>query len=156
MLTPSMAKKAESKRLVFGAPDVDNVLSQMSSEEVEQLPVGVIKIDAKGKILIYNAAEGALAGLSPRDVIGRNFFRDIAPCTNRPEFLGRFVDGVKSGNLDVIFEYRFFFNRIPTRVTVQMRRSYHDQSFWILIQERSDISANEAEISEMDPSKKIW
>jgi photoactive yellow protein len=117
----------------YGVTDIHNALAAMSAEEVDRLPFGVIKVDRKGTILFYNATEGRLAGFDPSKVVGHNFFRDIAPCTNRPEFLGRFLDGVQAGRFDVTFRYDFSFPIQPAAVTVQMRSSYFDDSIWILI-----------------------
>jgi hypothetical protein len=40
-------------------------------------------VDASGTILKYNATEGAITGRDPKAVLGRNFFRDVAPCTTK-------------------------------------------------------------------------
>ena len=104
-----------------------------SVEEIDRLPFGVIKVDRKGTILFYNDTEGRLAGFAPANVVGRNFFRDIAPCTNRPEFLGRFLHGVKTGRFDVTFRYLFAFRSREAVVRVTFRNSYFDDAVWILI-----------------------
>jgi photoactive yellow protein len=114
--------------------DIDNALSSMSPTEIDRLPFGVIKVTPKGTVLQFNAREAELTNLAPQRIIGRNFFRDIAPCTNRREFLGRFVEGVKSGKLDVTFNYLFDFRMKPRRVTVHLKKSYHDENFWILVE----------------------
>jgi len=120
--------------LLYDPLDIDNALSRMAAEEIDRLPFGVIKVDRKGKILLYNAAEGLISGRDPARVVGRNFFREIAPCTNRAEFLGRFVEGLKSGKLDTQFKYLFDFRMKPTMVSVHLRSSYHDDNVWIVIQ----------------------
>lgn len=127
------AKKAQSV-LLYDPLDIDNVLSQMAPDEINSLPFGVIKVDRKGKILVYNAAEGMISGRDPARVVGRNFFREIAPCTNRAGFLGRFVEGLKTGKLDTQFKYLFDFRMRPTMVSVHLRSSYHDDNVWIVIQ----------------------
>lgn len=63
---------------------------QMSEAEFDALPFGVIRLDAEGKVLAYNAAESALARRKKEQVIGRNFFTEVAPCTNTDAFAGRF------------------------------------------------------------------
>jgi photoactive yellow protein len=121
----------------FGQKDIDDILSALAPDELDALPFGVIKVDQKGTILIYNAAEASLAGLDPKAVVGLNFFRDIAPCTASSAFLGRFVEGVREGKLDATFEYLFAFPGRPTLVTIRLRRSYHDPNIWIFVSPKS-------------------
>ena len=67
-------------------------------------------------------AEGAITGRDPKAVIGKNFFKDVAPCTNTPAFKGAFDAGVKSGKLSVMFDYVFDYNMKPTKVKVAIAR----------------------------------
>jgi photoactive yellow protein len=126
-------KGANLADITYGRDDIDNALAGLSPVELDTLPFGVIKITRQGTILHFNKKEGQLTNLVPGDIIGRNFFRDIAPCTNRREFLGQFVAGAKSGKLDVKFNYLFDFRMKPRRVTVHLKKSYHDEHYWILI-----------------------
>lgn len=130
----SEADRAVSATVRYGAADIDNVLARLSPEQLDELPFGAIKVDRRGTILLYNKAESLISGRDPQRVIGKNFFRDIAPCTNRPEFLGRFVAGLLSGKLDVRFEYFFDFKMAPAKVSVHLRRSYFDDTVWILVE----------------------
>ncbi len=124
--------------ITYGRDDIDNALAGLTPAELDTLPFGVIKITRQGTILQFNKKEGQLTNLVPGDIIGRNFFRDIAPCTNRREFLGQFVAGAKSGKLDVKFNYLFDFRMKPRRVTVHLKKSYHDEHYWILIDMAGD------------------
>lgn len=117
----------------FGADDIENSLAKMSGAQVDKLAFGAIQLDASGKILQYNAAEGDITGRSPGQVIGRNFFRDVAPCTDRPEFRGRFDEGVKNGNLSTLFEYTFDYEMKPTRVKVHMKKALADDTYWVFV-----------------------
>jgi photoactive yellow protein len=122
----------------YDIADMNNALATMSAEEIDWLPFGVIKVDRKGTILLYNAAEGRQAGFDPARVVGRNFFRDIAPCTNRQEFIGRFLDCVRTGRFDITFRYQFSFPTQPVTVTVHLRNSLFDDAVWILIDWSAD------------------
>lgn len=84
----------------------------LSEAEVDGLPFGLIGVDGAGTILQYNAFESRLARLAKERVIGRNFFRDVAPCTAVKEFQGRFDrfaaepgDGAES--FDFVFPFAF-------------------------------------------------
>ena len=88
--------------------------------DINVLPFGVIKIDLKGKILEYNMAEGELTGTDSAWATGKNFFHEVAMCTKTPAFYGKFLEGVKSGFLNAVFNYSFDHRNISTRVRVHM------------------------------------
>ncbi|KPQ26750.1 MAG: photoactive yellow protein [Marinobacter excellens HL-55] len=118
----------------FGSDDIGNQLSKMSDKDIENLAFGAINLDAKGKILKYNKAEGEITGRNPSEVIGKNFFTEVAPCTNSKEFYGKFRDGVNSGNLSTMFEYTFDYKMKPTKVKVHMKKALGDEdSFWVFV-----------------------
>lgn len=117
----------------FDQADLENSLSNMSDTEIDKLAFGAIELDKNGTILKYNTAEGAITGRDPKSVIGKNFFRDVAPCTNTPDFFGRFEKGVKSGDLSVQFTYTFDYQMAPTKVKVHMKKAIAGDSFWIFV-----------------------
>ncbi len=117
----------------FGKDDIENVLSRMSADEVDQLAFGAVQLDGKGTILQYNDAEASITGRKKKDVLGKNFFRDVAPCTNSPRFKGVFDAGVRNGNLNTMFEYVFDNNMAATKVKIHMKKAIGDDSFWIFV-----------------------
>lgn len=119
--------------LKFEESTFDNVLATMSEKQIDELTFGAIQLDKTGKILTYNAAESRLTGRRREDVVGKNFFHDVAPCTRRSEFYGRFKDGVKIGALNVLFEYEFDYRMSPTKVKVHMKKALAGESYWIFV-----------------------
>ena len=117
----------------FGQEDIDNALQKMSDDDLDGLAFGAIKLDGKGTILQYNAAEGAITGRDPGEVVGKNFFTEVAPCTNQPDFQGRFQKGVDSGELNDLFEYTFDYKMAPTKVKVHMKKAITDDSYWVFV-----------------------
>jgi photoactive yellow protein len=117
----------------FGQGDIENAMAKLGKGAVDNLAFGAIQLDDSGKILQYNATEGAITGRDPKAVIGKNFFTDVAPCTKTPQFFGRFQDGVKNKNLNVMFEYTFDYNMAPTKVKVHMKRALTGDSNWIFV-----------------------
>ncbi len=117
----------------FGTDDIENTLAKMGEGQLDKLAFGAIQLDADGNILQYNAAEGDITGRDPKSVIGKNFFKDVAPCTDSKEFKGRFEEGVKQGNLNSMFEYTFDYQMQPTKVKVHMKKAMVGDSFWILV-----------------------
>ncbi len=63
-------------------------LEGISDADADRLPFGMIRMDGEGRLVAYNAKESALSGLRKADVLGRNFFRTVAPCTCVEEFEG--------------------------------------------------------------------
>lgn len=119
--------------LEFGKTDIENVMANLSDADVDALAFGAIELDATGKVLRYNATEGAITGRDPKAMIGQNFFTDVAPCTDTPEFRGKFTDGVRTGDLNVMFEYLFDYMMKPTRVKVHMKKALVGDSYWVFV-----------------------
>jgi photoactive yellow protein len=116
------------------AASIFQKIDSMSQQELDSLPQGAIQLDMKGTILQYNAYEARLAGLTNEKVVGKNFFKDIAPCTDVKEFHGRFRDGVAAKKLYCKFRYHFSFKRNPIDVTVTLFYSDRNQTVWVFVQ----------------------
>lgn len=123
----------ELEIIAFGKTDIENVLGKMSGKDLDKLAFGAIELDSNGTVLKYNSAEGAITGRDPATVIGKNFFRDVAPCTAKPAFKGVFDAGVKAGKLNTMFEYVFDYQMQSTKVKVHMKRSISGASYWVFV-----------------------
>ena len=119
--------------LTFDQNDIENVLARLDDKAIDGLAFGAIQLDAKGTVLSYSQMEATITGRDPKSVIGKNFFTDVAPCTRRPEFLGRFEEGVKTGKLSAIFDYVFDYKMNPTKVRVHMKKAMVGDSYWVLV-----------------------
>jgi photoactive yellow protein len=117
----------------FGKDDIDNALSKLTAREVDQHAFGAVQLDGKGTILQYNAAEASITGRNQKDVLGKNFFRDVAPCTSTPAFKGVFDKGVRENDLNTMFEYTFDYNMAPTKVKIHMKKAIAGDSYWIFV-----------------------
>ena len=98
---------------------ITDFLKNQENLDPDSLVFGAIKVDSEGKVVQYNEYEAKLAKRSKDDVIGKNFFDHVAPCTKRPEFYGRFREGVEKGELDAVFEFVFKFDHGDTNVECQ-------------------------------------
>ncbi len=105
----------------------------MNDEQLDGLAFGAVQLDRDGRILSYNAAEGEITGRRPEDVKGKNFFTEVAPCTNTDEFYGKFRSGVEAGNLNSLFEYVFDYDMKPTKVQVHMKKALQGDSYWVFV-----------------------
>lgn len=108
-------------------------MDSLSPTELDSLPFGVIKLDREGKILHYNDYESKLAGVEKSKALGRNFFTEIAPCTDVKAFHGRFKEGVARAELYETFRYHFAFKKNPRDVTVTLFYSKITGSTWVFI-----------------------
>ncbi len=117
----------------FGKENIENILGKMSKAQIDGLAFGAIQLDASGKILQFNAMEGSITGRDPKAMIGRNFFTDVAPCTNTPKFKGVFDAGVKQNNLNTMIEYVFDYQMAPTKVKVHMKKALVGDSYWVFV-----------------------
>jgi len=79
----------------------------MDFTTLDLLPYGIIVLDASGRILFYNAREEDIAGRRRVDVIGRNFFTEVAPCTQVREFHGRYAEAMQADAPPVSFAFIF-------------------------------------------------
>jgi photoactive yellow protein len=120
--------------------DVDQgELFALSAEEIDGLPFGLIAVDAAGTIEQYNTFESRLARLSKDRVIGRNFFRDVAPCTAVRDFQGRFEAFVAAGGDGAeSFDFTFAFPFGMQRVNITFLRSAKSKAVKILVNRYDD------------------
>lgn len=116
-------------------------LSKMSREDLDALPYGAIRLSPHGTILSYNATEAHLTGRQPERVLGRNFFREVAPCADVKEFHGRFVElNGAGGSIFQEFSFEFPFEP-PLQVQITLLRDRSDGSVWALV-DRSEGAAS--------------
>src|SRR5690349_5899699 len=115
-------------------------IERMGERELDQLPLGAIRLDRNGTILAYNQTEADLAGRKKENVIGKNFFTDVAPCTNVQEFAGKFRDGVQTGKLHTVFPYIFDFQMDPRNVWVTLFYSNVTDTAWVFVRDDRRLS----------------
>ncbi len=120
-----------------GWQQMENV-DTMGQLDFDKLPFGAIQLDERGKVLRYNHTESKISGRSPQEVIGKDFFSEVAPCTNVQLFAGQFREGVARKELNVTFPYRFDFRMQPTDVWVRLFFSQATQSAWVFVSQRKD------------------
>jgi photoactive yellow protein len=117
----------------FGKADIENVMAKMSGKDIDNLAFGAVQLDRNGLIIQYNSAEGQITGRDPKSTVGKNFFTEVAPCTNTPAFKGAFDAGVKAGNLNSVIEYTFDYNMKPTKVKVHMKKALVGDTYWVFV-----------------------
>jgi photoactive yellow protein len=91
-------------------PEIDSTL-------LDALPFGVILLDERGRILFYNQSEEARADRQRSDVLGKNFFTDIAPCAQVQNFYGQFLESVQHPGWIASFNFHYPLER-PRNVEI--------------------------------------
>lgn len=97
----------------------------LSEQQLGDLPFGLIELDPNGLVLTYNKAEEALSGMASSNVIGKHFFREVAPCTAVKNFEGRFHAFISSPSEPESFNFTFRFPGRNTKVSIAFVRSEH-------------------------------
>jgi len=115
--------------------EIGERLRHASDEELDNAPFGIIRVDDGGVVQFFNQYESKLSGVDPEEAIGRNFFTQVAPCTNNRLFRGRFEEGVRQDDLDTTFTYTYTYRMRPTLVDVHLYRDSAGHN-WIVVRER--------------------
>jgi photoactive yellow protein len=101
----------------FADPGLLDALESAPLDSIDDFGFGLIVMDRDGRVLGYNQAESKLSGLPAGEVIGRNFFVEIGPCTNNYLIAERYRD---SGELDEQLDYVFTYRMAPTPVRLRL------------------------------------
>jgi len=116
----------------FGSKDVDNLL-QRDPNRIEFLPFGAVMLDRTGKIIKFNAAESIIAGRAAGDVMGKNFFNEVAPCAKGKKFHGEFMKFAQTGNVNTLLDYEFDYKMKPVKVRIHVKSAPDGQNCWIFV-----------------------
>lgn len=110
--------------MAAAAGDPIEDLSQVPPEVLDALPYGAIQLTGEGVITAYSRAESELSGLSPDRVIGKNFFRQVAPCTAVREFQGA-LENLRAKGENGRAKLRFVFTFARGAKLVEVAMVYH-------------------------------
>lgn len=122
------------QRIEIDADAIASEIGNLTAENLDALPFGAIQLDRTGKVLLYNRAEEEISGRKRRDVLNKNFFTEIAPCTRVRRFYGVFQEGIERRALNEVFDFTFRFPQ-GTR-EVRIRLIYADvpqPNVWIFV-----------------------
>ena len=74
---------------------------------LDELPLGVVVLNAEGRVIAYNRYEEVLACRKRETVLGKKFFSEVAPCLN-VKYLGLdFEKRIHQGPIHVETEFEF-------------------------------------------------
>ena len=130
---PEPGGEASDASLAFGDDDVGEALRHADAQELNAVQFGIIEVDDDGVVQFFNQYESDLSGVEPSEAEGRNFFTQVAPCTNNRLFRGRFRKGVRRGEMDETFTYTYTYKMRPTLVEVHLYRDEANNN-WIMVE----------------------
>ncbi len=113
------------------------IVAELPESEIDAQPYGVIRLDREGRVLAFNRYEERLSRKKRGDVLWRNFFNEVAPCTKVKEFYGRFLEGVAARRMNVTFGFVFPFAHGARHVDVSLFYKEADDSVWVIV--RGDV-----------------
>jgi len=114
----------------FSDLDIGAALEVADEASLDALDFGVIRMKLDGLVVGYNAWESRAAGLSPARVVGKNFFTEVAPCTNNYIVSGRFDEPV---DLDALVPYVFTLRMRPTHVQLRLLKKERSTYQYLIV-----------------------
>ena len=117
----------------FADTDLLDRLESMGDTALDGLPFGVVAMSEDGIVASYNLTESRMSGLTPANVIGRNFFLSVAPCTNNFLVAYRFET---EPVLDVIIDYVFTFRIRPVAVKLRLLKQAGLRRMYLAVERR--------------------
>jgi photoactive yellow protein len=109
-------------------------LVEMDAERLDRVPFGVIGFTSDATVTAYNATESRNAGLSPKRVLGKHFFEEVAPCMNNFMVAQRFDD---EDALDDILPYVLTLRMRPTPVRLRLLKAAGCVTRFVLIDRKA-------------------
>ncbi|MGA7803831.1 hypothetical protein [Bradyrhizobium sp.] len=123
--------------LDFNLPDLAKQVENLTADQLDELPFGVIKLDADGVTRVYNKAEAQLSGFKSRPALGLDFFLNVAPCMSKPEFRGRIEQARRNGTVDIEMGWVGDFEDMDREMQVRIQSS-SDNGLWIFIHRETE------------------
>ena len=132
-------------------------LSHLDAAAIDSLPFGYIALSPDGTVRKYNRYEADLARKDPRQVLGRNFFRDVAPCTQVREFEGRFRDFATADDSSTLdFDFDFRFRHGTQRVRIGFVRSPFEREVIVTVNRLDDVGMPATPVLDYSPVEGRW
>ena len=116
----------------FEADDLADILERLGDAERNRLPFGVVLMSHSGDVLYYSDREREMSGY-PRDPVGLNLLRDVAPCMNEDWFVDGLVRSRDLGRLDLIVSTTGDHRDRRQELDLRLLSAANGQRMWLLI-----------------------
>lgn len=115
------------------SPTALDAIDALDDAGLDELPFGVVGLDAACAVVRYNLAEARLARLDRQAVLGQPFFVRVAPCTATDAFEGRVRRFLAGDERERRFSYVFDFRFGAQQVEVELWRGSGRCAVYLLI-----------------------
>jgi photoactive yellow protein len=115
----------------FEQGEPENPLGRLGPSEVAQIPFGAAELDPQGKVVAYNDTEPDELGGSRQDIVGRDFFTDVARWAGSSMIQAEFKKGVEGKALNIVFDCAV--GHLPYRVRIHFKVSPILGTYWVFI-----------------------
>ena len=115
----------------FDAPNLATEIEQLSRNELDHLPFGVILLDREGTVLFYSETEARQSGFG-KIPTGQNLFK-LSHCMAGDDFQGRIMRAMEKGTIDLEFGWKGDFDD-PTRDLRFRVQSSIASGIWIFVE----------------------
>lgn len=116
----------------FSSPEILQWLDSQNQPEYDNLPFGLVQMSHDGTIKNYNTEESKIAGVLRENAIGKNFFTQVAPCTNNFMVAEKF----NTDQLDEEIDYMFTYITQPTKVRLRLIKNTGSEYQYIFVKKR--------------------
>ena len=113
-----------------------NLFDQLEAADdtaLDALAFGVVAMSEDGTVTSYNIAESRVSGLTAANVVGRNFFTSVAPCTTN--FLVAHIFQ-NEPVLDTVVDYVFTAYIKPTAVRLRLLKQSTRRRMYLAVELR--------------------
>jgi photoactive yellow protein len=115
----------------FSDPELFDYLDGSDEAAFDKLGFGAIALRRDGVVARYNEVEARWASLRPASVVGKNFFTQVAPCTNNEIVAARFLT---EDRLDLVLNYVFTYRMILTPVRLRLLKRPSSPLMYLLVE----------------------
>ena len=116
----------------FGSDDIDNPLA-VDPSRIDRLPFGAMLLDPQGRIMRYSKVESTFSGRDPEEVIGKNFFDDVAPCSKGQIVYHKFFQAIADGSVNLLLDYKFDYGIDHVEVRLHLKSQDTSKGVWMFI-----------------------
>lgn len=112
----------------FSDVDILDWLDANEGEILDSLPFGVVRFNQQGIVTAYNLNISIIGGVSRENAIGKNFFIQVAPCTNN--FM--VAEKYQQTSLDEEIPYMFTYITQPTPVILRLLKGNSGKQYLLV------------------------
>ncbi len=100
-------------------------------ERLDSLAFGALLLDRNGIIVKYNRAQGVIWSRRPAEMIGKDFFKEVAKCCRNTPIQFKYQEFLRSGHVDTLHEHDLLYGNKMITVKIHVKSQADGQRCWI-------------------------